>query len=480
MASTNCWRCLSRPSQRLIVSTSLTPSSSLSLTPAAAAAFTTSAAQLKAPSAFKPAPKNPEAGLSRHIRSGKQLFLGKKKKRQADKGKPPGPGERKAFRKRIQLSNDNALEVPGLSPLTAENITDPQTIGQVVSIPTELVDQLRATEAFKPTQTWGLFRSPHMLIRRETVDLVKQLSDAISKKDTLKLVVTGDRASGKSILGLQALAAGFMNKWVVINIPEAQELTTAATEYSAIPHSEQFSQPIYIIKLFQSIYKSSYSVLSKYKVELDHIHLPISVSRGSSLASLANATKEPEFAWPVFQAFWKELLLPGRPPILFAMDGLNHTMRVSDYRSPAFELIHSHDLSLVRLFTDALSGKTKFPNGAAILGVCTKGNCPLLPSMNKALEQAVAAQAGQPIPPRDPFYKKYDERVFDALRDVKVLDIRGATKAESRSLMEYWAASGVLRMRVDERNVSEKWTMAGSGVLGEMERATLYDVRLTS
>ncbi|KAI1652908.1 mitochondrial ribosomal protein [Daldinia decipiens] len=467
MASANCWRCLARPSQRLFVPVSSLPAPS---TPASAVAFTTSA-QLRA----KPGQKE-EANLSRHVRTGKKLILGKKK-RPADKGKPPVSGERKAFRKRIQLSNNNALAVTGLGELTAENVVDSSSVGQVFSLPEVVLDQLRASEAFKPTQTWGLFRSPHTLIRKETVDLAKQLTDAVDKKETLRLVITGDRASGKSVLGLQGLATGFLNKWVVINIPEGQELTTAATEYSPIPNSEQFSQPVYTVKLFQAIYKANQPILSQYKVELDHMHLPISVNRGMTLAALANATKEPEFAWPVFQSFWKEMLLPGRPPIMFALDGLSHIMRISDYRSPAFELIHSHDLSLLRLFTDALGGKTNFANGAAILGVCTKGNSPIIPSMEKALEQAAAAQAGEPIPPRDPFFAKYDERVFDALKGVKVLNLRGVSKQEARALMEYWAASGILRLRVDEKNVSEKWTLAGSGILGEMERATLYDVR---
>lgn len=240
-----------------------------------------------------------------------------------------------------------------------------------------------------------------------------------------------------------------------------------------------YAQPVYIVKLFQAISKANHAVLSQCKVELDHIHLPISVNRGMNLVALLNATKEPEFAWPVFLAFWKELLLPGRPPILFSLDGLSHIMRISDYRSPAYQLIHSHDLALVRLFVDALGGKIQFPNGAAILGLCTKGNSPVIPSMEKALEQAVAAQNGQPIPPRDPFYRKYDEHVFDALKGVKTLNLGGVSKLEARSLLEYWAASGILRMRVDERNVSEKWTLAGNGNLGEMERVTLFDVRST-
>lgn len=163
---------------------------------------------------------------------------------------------------------------------------------------------------------------------------------------------------------------------------------------------------------------------------------------------------------------------------MFTLDGLNHIMRVSAYRSPAFKLIHSHDLAVLKVFTDALGGKTKFVNGAAIIGVTTNNNCPKLPSVDKAIEQAVAAQANLPIPPREAFCSKYDDRVFDALKGVSVYDVKGVSKAEARSLMEYWAASGVLRMRVDEKNVSERWTLAGNGVLGEIERTSLFAVRL--
>ncbi|ORY57464.1 mitochondrial ribosomal protein [Pseudomassariella vexata] len=467
MASPNCWRCLARPSQRLLVPTSIAG-------PSTTAAFTTSAARF--------AGERKEAGgnpLSRHIRSGKKLILGKKRhKGDKSSGKSVGEGERKAFRKRITLSNNNALDVPGLDEITAENMTDQAAVGQVMGIPEEVIDQLRIVEAFKPTQQWGLFRRPHMLIRRETVDFVKAMTETVARKGTFRSVVTGPRGSGKSMLGLQALCAGFLNKYVVINIPEAQDIVNAHTEYATIPNTNMFSQPVYLIKLMQDMYATNKEVLSKQQVGLDHMHLPISVPRGWSLAQLASATKEPEFAWPVFQALWKELLLPGRPPIMFSLDGLSHIMRPSDYRSPSFELIHSHDLSLIRLFVDALGGKTHFANGASIVGIMTKGNSLKIKSLEKALEQAAAAQAGLKIPPRDPFYSKYDEKVFESLKGVGIFEVNGVSKAEARALMEYWAASGILRMRIDEKNVSERWTLAGNGVLGEMERASLFPLRL--
>lgn len=228
------------------------------------------------------------------------------------------------------------------------------------------------------------------------------------------------------------------------------------------------------------IHKSSGHILSQHKVKGDYINLPVSINRGMNLSQLCTITKDPELAWTVFKVFFEELILPGRPPIMFAVDGLNHIMRHTKYRSPAYELIHSHDFGLLRLFAEALGGKTKFANGAAILGVTTKSNCPLLPSVDKALEQATAAQAGQPIPEREPYYRKYDERVFDALKNVTVMDVQGISKNDARALMEYWAASGILRQKVDEYAVSDGWSMSGGGILAEMEKTAFFDARVST
>ena len=83
-----------------------------------------------------------------------------------------------------------------------------------------LQDQLRAIEAFKPTQSWKLFHQPSVLVRPETVEVVKKIHEGVEKKDPLRLVISGDRLAGKSMLLLQAMADGLLNDWIVINIPE--------------------------------------------------------------------------------------------------------------------------------------------------------------------------------------------------------------------------------------------------------------------
>ncbi|KAM5351693.1 hypothetical protein ACJ41O_004416 [Fusarium nematophilum] len=391
----------------------------------------------------------------------------------------PQPGERKAFRKRIQLSNNSALPVEGLEGLDAKNMALDESAGKVFAIPDHVVDHLRALEAFKTTQSWNLFRRPHMLLRKETVELMKKLEASAESKEALKCVLTGSKLSGKSMAMLQAMAYALLNNWVVFHIPEGQDLTNGNTEYSPIPDTEpvQFSQPVYCLKMIQSLYRANRAVLEKLQLQKDWSKFT-SLKQGATLADLALSAKEAEYAWPTLLALWTELTLPGRPPVLFALDGLAHINKISDYRDPAFNQVHAHELTLVRLFVDALSGKTPLPNGGAVIAATSENNSHHHPSQELVLSQLEAGQAGREVPKPDPYERKYDERVYEALKNSWVLRLEGVTKDEARALMEYWGASGLFRNVLNSRTISEKWTVGGHGNVGEMERAALMQMRL--
>ncbi|KAK1996320.1 mitochondrial ribosomal protein [Colletotrichum falcatum] len=475
-SAANCARCLTRPttaavagpgilSQRIVpIITSYTPS-------AGAFAFSTSSADSAAVRRV--------TYIGKHIRRGK-INQNARKKRDNVRVKKPAPGERKAFRKRITLSNNNALAVEGLRDVDRETLAAAKTRGSVVGLPNQLVDQLRTLEAFKTTQNWGLFRSPHMLVREDTVKLANRLDSAVKERQTLRMVLTGDKIVGKSMLLLQGMAHSLLNNWVVISIPEAQDLTNANTDYSPVPNTKplQFYQPTYCFNLLQKIVKVNGPVLKQHKVSKEYPEL-IHVPKDGTLLDIAMAAKEPEFAWSAFQALWHELTTtPGGPPVFLCLDDLSHIMKISAYRDPSFNLVHSHDLTLVRLFVDALSGKTPLANGGAVVAATSRSNAPRSPSMDLALAQSAAAAAGQQGPAQDPYGKGYDNRVYEALRGVETFHVSGISRQEARSIMEYWAASGLMRTRIDEATVAEKWTVAGGGVLGELERATLLNARM--
>ncbi|KAL1848865.1 hypothetical protein Daus18300_013477 [Diaporthe australafricana] len=487
MASQSCWRCLLRPSttanQAPTTTRQLVPTTTteriLQTRTAPTASFSTTAHQ------------HATHGGGVGQRTGKRMQLSKfKKPKDIVRGKTPLPGERKAWRKRIVLSNNNAIPVHGSPRLDAENMVAPDSAGKVFKIPEGTMDQLRASEAFKPSQTWGLFHSPHTLVRPETVEMCGGMKEKAAKGETLRMAISGDRASGKSVVLLQAMANAFLNEWVVINIPEAQELTTACTDYAPIPNTnpQQWMQSVYALKLMQNIRNANRSVLDRVYTTRSYEDFTNPVAEGATLNALIESAREADQAWPVFSALWQELMLKSesspRPPVLFALDGLAFTMKVSDYHNTAFEPIHSHDLAIVRMFTDLLAGRTAFPNGGAVIGATCRSNSARNASMELAIGRQLARQGGAAdeadLPPRDPFSRKYDART-DAVMEgtgLQVLNVRAVSKGEARALMEYWAASGMLRAAVDEREVTDKWQTGGNGIIGEMERAGLLSLRI--
>ncbi|KAL8660731.1 MAG: hypothetical protein Q9168_008431, partial [Polycauliona sp. 1 TL-2023] len=215
MSSSICWRCLTTaPPQSL---RHATIKSRLPIYLPTLSFSTTPSVQL-------PLPPKKSSGAKITFKKGtKSLVIKKGKKQLENRTRRPAPGERKAMRKRIVLSNVNALEVQGMQDIDADNMYDRRLEGQVLRLPGPIVDQLRAVEAFKTTQSWGLFQSPGTLMRRESVDMgrmIADMSEVGGPKKTVRRVLVGEKGSGKSMMLLQAMTMAFLQGWTVINLPE--------------------------------------------------------------------------------------------------------------------------------------------------------------------------------------------------------------------------------------------------------------------
>jgi len=214
MSSSICLRRLSLAPSDISAHTSMTSRSLLAYL--CNASFSTSLAQFaQVQQKKKRANLPPERGTKNSVKI-------KKKSPVRDVGKRPALGERKALRKRIVLSNTNAFEVQGLKDLHATNMHTNGVKGRVMGLPGIVVDSLRAVEAFKTTQGWNLFRRPAILMRKESTQIAEFIHEveAAEGKKTIRRILIGDRASGKSTLILQALAMAFLKEWVVINLPD--------------------------------------------------------------------------------------------------------------------------------------------------------------------------------------------------------------------------------------------------------------------
>ena len=234
-------------------------------------------------------------------------------------------------------------------------------------------------------------------------------------------------------------------------------------------------------------------------MRLMHTHnLPVSVPEKITLDRFAEiGSSDPDVAWPVFQILWKELTsLPKenstessskseenpfrRPPILLTLDNVSHIMTTTRYqtvdKTGKLHPIHAHDLSIVKHFVDYLSGEKALGNGGLVLAATSESEHAKSDALEVAIKMAEARQNPSQRQNLDDFwdpYKSIDHRSLDVLRTVDVMKLSGLTRQEAKTVMEYWAGSGMLRGTVAEEFVTEKWTLAGGGIVGELEKAVV-------
>ncbi|KAL8944511.1 MAG: hypothetical protein Q9216_000421 [Gyalolechia sp. 2 TL-2023] len=477
MATSVCWQCLSSAIPRNTLRVNSTQYRHIP-----ALAFSTT------PSAQRALPQKKSTGAKAIPKKGqKTLIIGKSKRTPENRARRPAPGERKALRKRIVLSNVNALEVPGMQDINEENMYDRRSEGQVLGLSAPLVDHLRAVEAFKPTQGWGMFRRPAVLMRKETLDtgkIVDEISSSDGQRTTVRRVLVGERGSGKSMMLLQSLTMAMLRGWTVVNLPE--DITIGHTPYTPLPSSSptKYIQPAYLARLLRQI-SSANPHLEELQVSQapSQATIPIPIQSNITVARLASlGASDPDIAHQIFELVIEELLAPGRPPVFFGLDGLAHAMQpATGYTAPNMKPIHPHDLKILDWYLSFLCGKADLPNGGLVMAATSQSNAPRVPALDVALgelEGDYKTRAGQVVSKRERIpLMRYDERVVESFTDKKgtidVHRLEGLSKEEVRGLLEYWARSGMVREKVSEGFVGEKWTLSGGGVVGELQRAVV-------
>ena len=174
--------------------------------------------------------------------------------------------------------------------------------------------------------------------------------------------------------------------------------------------------------------------------------------------------------------------------MMLSLDGIVDVSRFSQYLAASMHFIHAHDLALVKWFMSCLCGEHRLPHGGLVLAADCQSHRHACAALDLAVKQSEEARAqsdgpdgGEPshavaeLPVFDPAqpWTLIDERSLRALRTVEVLRVKGFSKDEARAVLEYYAQSGMLRQTITETLVSEKWTLAGGGVVGELERSTI-------
>jgi small subunit ribosomal protein S29 len=380
------------------------------------------------------------------------------------------------------------MDVQGLETLTKDNMLSTEKMGEMLALEGTIIDRLRDVKAFKTTQNWNMFRRPATLMRQESIELGNDFEAIKNEPRTIQRIITGDKKSGKSVLLLQAMSMAFLNNWIVINVPEAQDYTINHSSYAPVPGGQDellYVQPHLTSDLLARVVTANRALLSKLPLAGDHTASKLPISKTMTLADLATlGADEPSVAWPAWQALWKELnsTSTGKtpiPPVLLAVDSVDHWFSMTKYRSSDFKFIHAHQFLFIRQFMQLLfhTPAPGLANGGMILAATSGSNSPLAPSFHILLRQMAARANGVQMTdaefPLPKPYQNVDQRVLDLFRggeDTKVQELSGLTHYEAKGLLEYYARSGILKETLTNTNISEKWTLSGGGIVGELTK----------
>jgi small subunit ribosomal protein S29 len=181
----------------------------------------------------------------------------------------------------------------------------------------------------------------------------------------------------------------------------------------------------------------------------------------------------------------------GRPPVFLGLDNISHILTDSHYTtidsSGKLKPIHAHDFVLVKHFIDYLSGAKTMPNGGLVIASTSRSDHVKSSALDVSIAMAEARKTSDPplsstealrIEQFWSPYKTIDQRSVEALKDIETIRLEGLKKEEARAIMEYWAISGLVRKEIGDRFVGEKWSLAGGGVIGELEKAVVRSGRL--
>ncbi|RPA95553.1 hypothetical protein L873DRAFT_1829757 [Choiromyces venosus 120613-1] len=368
-------------------------------------------------------------------------------------------GQRKELRKRIVLSNTNAIPVV-LPTMTADLIGNADAAGAMFELPSEeggdtIVDRLRALEAFQTKQHWPFFHRPCTLFRRETVEVGRLLERVMKREGTEdgrvneRAILHGYYGCGRSILLLQAMTWALQKDWVVVAIPNAQDLVIGHTEYELEGNSHLWLQRAYTTDLLRKILKANQKALKRMNLSQNYrLGRMEEVKKGVAMKEvLEKAVQDPLLAWDAFNILLSELGQPGSPPALFTLDNLNQISLPSKYRDPSFNLIHSHDLALPNTFLAYLSGKRSFHRGVTL--AATSSKCSRTLALDAALE-------GREVDP----YERLDPRVGPSIEGARIIHVDSLSKAEAKALMDYYNESGIMKDTVDITTFNEKYAVS--------------------
>lgn len=277
-----------------------------------------------------------------------------------------------------QLADHHLLQAPlrelGL-PELAPSIFTARAAGSAITLPSgpgSVIGTYGLPDSIE--REFSLLSSPTSVIRDATLSILdiidKGEKTGTSTKDA-RVVLTGDRGSGKSHLLLQAANYAAANKWIVLYVPRAISWVDSTTPYAYDPRTRTFQQPELALQTLGQFVEVNSAILRDANTQISsgiQNERLGNFPKGTPLLNLLGiGLKDQSLASEVLEVTLDVLGQQTEYPVLIAIDDFQALFCISKYRDPQYQLIFAHHLTLARLMLEYACGKRTLAKGA-ILG----------------------------------------------------------------------------------------------------------------
>lgn len=341
-------------------------------------------------------------------------------------------------------------DVDDVSELTAEDIDKLKGVPVIYSTETE--EKLRVNGLFKKYQHHEAFSRPVSFISQNTLNVNSKLIQALDKSSKEnRFFLTGEKGVGKSTLIAQAHALAlsqYNNDVVILNFETPAKIANGTSDYILNKEQNIYQQPMFTKKWMRNVFHVNKEVFKKMPLTRDVKVLGRKSEKNLSkekntLYDYLFENREFGRALNAFKFFISELKEHSKKfPVLLTVDDFNGLAEKAQtaYRHADFSVIHVKEFELGKFILDVFGGDFVFDKGG------------VLAAESKQAGEVLALHVGLGLKQYDPYWteEQCDRYVAEALLKnggFNVLKAQNFTSEESRALLEFYRASGLLNVR---------------------------------
>lgn len=313
---------------------------------------------------------------------------------------------------------------------------------------------LTQLDSFKKYQHHEMFRRPVSMVSDNTMDLQNTfLSKLDQETKTNRVCLVGEKGVGKSLLVAQAQALAlskFSGDVVLLHLDYPEKIIEGSSDYIFNKRLGLYQQPMFTKRWIKKLRAANEAVLRKLPLTRDSSFVAKKVEHNlkkgeNSLYDFLVYNHDFGKVGPstAFQFFVEELVHhSAQVPILVTIDNFNALTfdTYTQYRHPDFTRIHFTEFEMGSFLLKLASGDLSFKKGGILM------------AESKDISYSHTLPVALNQEQYDPYWKtkQCDRKVAESLLlngGITPFEVQTLSKDQTRELMEFWEAAGVLQVR---------------------------------